>query len=205
MRQLVALGIHTYSALERAGIAQLILALKRIVVAFVTRNLKREHAEHALFAALGHLQVDHFKADGIVKSLLVDNVLDVILMTDNRSRSGNRPLRRHNRHAVPTLCYGFLPAGNVFCQLVVACRKLLEAFCLLSVELRVVVIQLTLHCVMRCDARDGVLYHLNPALAVAVLVLVVVERYDFVLQQTVYRGCIELIPDSLDSHKCAFL
>ena len=46
---------------------------------------------------------------------------------------------------------------------------------------------------MRCNLCDRVLDNLDPTLAVALLVLVVVERNDLVFEQAIDGSCVELI------------
>ena len=56
--------------------------------------------------------------------------------------------------AVPTLGNGFLPLCNFLCKTVVVVVQLCSTLCLLVVELSIVVVQLTLHRVMRRDCGD---------------------------------------------------
>ena len=94
---------------------------------------------------------------------------------------------------IPTLSNALLPECNLLSQSIVVSAQLLEAGCLLVIELIIVVIQLTLHCVMRSDSSDRILYYLDPLLAEAFLVLVVVHWDDVVLQEVVDSSSIKLI------------
>ena len=46
---------------------------------------------------------------------------------------------------------------------------------------------------MRCNLCDRILDRLNPTLRVALRIASIVERQDFVLEQRVDSGCVELV------------
>ena len=94
---------------------------------------------------------------------------------------------------IPTLCHSFLPLSDVLSQTVVVGLELVVTGSLLGVELVIVVVELTLHGVVRSDSGDRVLDGLHPTFAVTLLVAVIVERNDVVLKQRVDGSSVELI------------
>ena len=125
--------------------------------------------------------------------MLVDNVTDSVCLTCLSTCCRNVPRCRHYIDSIPTLSNSFLPLCNILSQLVVVCRKLVETSSLLAIELIIVVVELTLHCIVRCYCCNRVLDNLNPTLAVALLILIIKERNNFVLEQTIDCCSIKLI------------
>ena len=149
--------------------------------------------EDALLAVLVGIDIDLLQSDGIVKTLLVDDVLQVILLASLSTNSGEVPVGADHADGIPALGHSLLPLGNVLGQFVVVFGNLLKALSLFVVELLVVVVELTLHRVVRSDLGDRVSDDLEPALRDAVLVLIIIKRYDFVLEQTIDGSGIEAV------------
>ena len=193
MWEVSILWIHTNCTLQVASYVWSNLTLEDIVVAFLTYNLKRTNVEHTLLAILICTDAYKFKTYSIRQALLVDNVTDSVCFTCLSSCYRNVPRSRLYINSIPTLSNSFLPLCNFLSQLVIVSRKLVETSSLLAIELIIVVIELTLHCIVRCDCCDRVLDNLNPTIAVALLVLIIIKRNNFVLKQTIDCCSIKLI------------
>ena len=138
------------------------------------------------------LQYNKLQTYCIVQALLIDNILNLDLLTSLSSHQ-HAVVLRYNVDTIPTLCNALLPECNLLSKCIVVSAQLLEAGSLLIVELIIVVIQLALHCIVRSDSSNRVLYYLDPLLAEAFLILVVIHRDDVVLQEVVDSSSIKLI------------
>ena len=102
-------------------------------------------------------------------------------------------LCRNYADSIPTLGNSLFPKCNLLSNLVAIGREFLEALCLFLVELLIVVIKLTLHCIVRRNRCDRVLDNINPSLAITIFILCVVERNNIVLEQSVDCSGIKLV------------
>ena len=78
MRKVLVLRIHPDTALVRACLVRFELCFECIQVALVVCHLERTYIEDALFAVLVRLHCNKLKTYGIVKTLLVDNILYLV-------------------------------------------------------------------------------------------------------------------------------
>ena len=156
-------------------------------------HLKRLYREYLLLSILINIYINLLQSDGIVKALLIDNILKSILSTSLSTCYWEVPLCRYYVNGIPTLCNSLFPLCDFLSQLVVVLRNLLETFSLFLVELRIIVIELTLHGVVRSNLCDRVLDNFTPALRDTFLVLIIVERNNLILEQTINGSSIELI------------
>ena len=193
MWQVVVLRIHSHAGLEGSCSCCLDVGLEGVEVSFLAGHLERVFVVYVLFTVLVGADYDNFQAYSVVESLFVDDVFHVVSLACHHSCCRYGSIFRHYVDGVPALGYCFLPLCYFLGELVVVGCQLVEAFCLSAVELAVVVVELSFHRVVWCDLCDGVLDDLHPAFAVVLLALVVVERYDFVLEQSVDCCCVELV------------
>ena len=149
--------------------------------------------EDALLAVLVGIDIDLLQTDSIFETLLVDNVLQVILLACLSTSCREVPATTDHADGIPTLGHYFLPLGNILSQLVVVLGNLLEALSLFVVELLIIVVKLTLHRIMRSDLGDRVPNDLEPALRDAILILIIIKRYNLVLEQTIDSSGIETV------------
>ena len=168
--------------------------LKVVIVALVASHLELLHAIDATVAGIGiRLQRNEFQSNSVIQSLLIDGVTDDVLLSSLTTVLEIRAVFADYIDIIPTLCNGFLPLSNLLGQTVVIGRNLCKAGCLLIIELAVIVIQLTLHRIVRSDGCDRVLDDLNPIGAEALLVLLIIERHDLMLEQRIDCSCVKLI------------
>ena len=167
-----------YNAVIAFG-GKAVMTLECIVVALVSHNLKLALREDVLLAVSVGLDRHELKAYSIVQALLVDDVAQSVLLASLGAVEHSVVLAYH-ADRVPTLGNGLLPSSKLLGEAVVVGSELLEVGSLLDVELVIVVVQLALHGVVRSDSGDRVLDGLDPALAEALLVAVVVERQNLV-------------------------
>ena len=175
------LRIHTDGTLVLSELCWRQCSLEGKVVTITASHLQRFYREDFLLALFIEADVDLLETDGIVETLLVDDILYIVLLSGLSTRRGEVPFSTYHVDSIPTLNNCFLPLGDLLGQTVVILGNLLEALGLLVVELLVVVIELTLHGIMRCNLGDRVLNNLNPALADTLLVLIIIKRYNLIL------------------------
>ena len=94
MRQVLVLRIHADGALVLAELVGCQGSLEGIVVTVVTSHLQRFNTEDLFVALLVETNVDFLQSDGIVESLFVDDILDVVLLTSLATCCGEVPLDR---------------------------------------------------------------------------------------------------------------
>ena len=94
---------------------------------------------------------------------------------------------------IPLFNYLFLPSGNFFGLGVVVGSQQMETLGFLVVELLEVVVELTLHRIVRSNLGDRILDRLDPAFGIALLVACIVERQDFGLEDAIDSSSIQLI------------
>ena len=199
MRQVLVLGEHTQSRLVAASVVQNVSTLEGELVAVLASHLHGLNAVDALHAILVGVYGNDFHAYCIVQASLVENNLYVVLLTSlnltiHQSLAG---INLDNLDVVPLGSNLFLPGSNLLGQLVVVSTQSVATVAKLVVELAIVVVQLTLHGVVRSDGSDRVLDNLHPTSAVTLRVASIVERHDLVLQQAVDSSSIELVLMSL--------
>ena len=182
MYEVLVLRIHAYTALERTCYIGLECGLEYVVVSLAAYHLKLTLAEDVLFAVLVGLHRHKFKTHCIVQALLVDDITEGVLLA-GLGTVEDRVVLAYHADRVPTLCDGLLPCSEFLGDTVVVGSELLEVGSLFVLELVIVVVKLTLHCIVRSDGCDRVLDRLDPAFAEALLVAVVVERQNLVLEQ----------------------
>ena len=78
MRQVLVLRIHADGALVLAELVGSQGSLEGVVVTVVTGHLQRFNTEDLFVALLVETNVDFLQSDGIVESLFVDDILDVV-------------------------------------------------------------------------------------------------------------------------------
>ena len=189
------LGIHTVSHLVGTSDVDAGLQGEGVEVAFVLHHVHGDGLIDSI-VAVGVLRHDYeVNADGIFKTLLVDYVRHGELLVGNQVGIGQvfAALAADNTDAVPALSHAFLPSSHFLGLLVVVGRDDLEAVSQRAVEAIEVVVELTLHRVLRCNLCDRVLDGAHPAFAVTLAVASVVERNDFLLQHRVDGGSVELV------------
>ena len=76
VRQECILGIHTNGTLVLSGLLRCVLHLEGVVVAFLLHHLQRLDREDVVLAVLIGIDVDLLECNGIVESLLVDDVAE---------------------------------------------------------------------------------------------------------------------------------
>ena len=133
--QLRILGVHADGTLVDASLLGSQGSLEGVVVTLVIDHLQRLDREDMLLAVLVGVDVYFLQADGIVKTLLVDDVLDGVLLACLGTACGQIPLAADDIDSIPALGDNFLPLSNLLCQLVVVGREFLETLCFLLVEL----------------------------------------------------------------------
>ena len=138
----------------------------------MSHHLERTHVEHAVVAILVLGDRYQLKAYSIVQASLVDNIAHGILLT-SFSAIQYRVVLRHYVDSIPALCHSLFPLCNILCQAVVISLQLVETSCLLGIELVIVVVELTLHRIVRSDGSDRVLDCLHPTFAVTLFVAIV--------------------------------
>ena len=159
--------------------------LEGIEVAFTLGHFQRFNLLDVLTAILVLKDSDEFETYGIVKPLFVDDILESVPLAREYVALNHvfGFLVRHNVDAVPTGGYQLFPCSDVLGLLVVVGKEHLATLCEWAVELCEVVVELTLHRVVRCNLCDRVLHCANPSLGIALRVASIVERQDFILQQ----------------------
>ena len=95
------------------------------------------------------------------EELDVDGVGDGLRLTSNTVLQRADVALCH-ADAVPTLGHDFLPTCNFLGKFVVIGMQFTGAGSQFLIELRVIVIQLTLHRIVRRNGCDGILHHLHP-------------------------------------------
>ena len=139
--------------------------------------------------------MDPLISDGIVQTFLVDNVSNGIFLTA-LDRTLNKLfgfLAGYNFDTIPLFNYLFLPSGNFFGLSIVIGSQQMETLGFLVVELLEVVVELTLHRIVRSNLGDRILDRLDPAFGIALLVACIVERQDFGLEDAIDSSSIKLI------------
>ena len=161
MRQQFTLGIHPHGTLVGASLIGLEIETEGVEVALVLD--KREWQYLVDGDVIGWIVVKNYKlqANCVLQPLLVDGVGDGLRLT------GNTVLQRADvalchTDAVPTLGHDFLPTSNFLGKFVVIGMQFTGAGSQFLIELRVIVIQLTLHRIVRRNGCDGILHHLHP-------------------------------------------
>ncbi len=135
-----------------------------------------------------------FQTYNIVKSLFVNHILNLVVLTTLEDTIVDWVfLHTHHVDSFPTLSNLFLPESNLLSFLVVVGEENLSTLCKRSVELRIVIIELTLHRIMRSHLSNRILHGANPTLAVTLSVTSIVKRKNFVLEQTIDSSSIELV------------
>src|SRR3712207_1315373 len=118
--QLLVLGIHTNACTERACLIRLYFSLESIVVTFVTYNLELMNIVDFAVITFGVvLQQHEFQTDGVIKSLLVNNVGKFELRTGLTAVVKHRVVLGNNVDGIPTLGNILFPKGYFLSQLVV--------------------------------------------------------------------------------------
>ena len=169
--------------------------LERIEVALFLHYFKRCYGVNVLFAVLSCISSNQFQTDSIVQTLLVDNVGNGVFLTafERAFHQFFRLFAGYDFDAVPLGHNFFLPCCEFLGFGIVVGSQCLEAFCFLGVELAIVIVQLTLHCVVRRNLRDGVLDGSDPAFGISLLVACIVQRQDFIFQNTIDSSSIQLV------------
>ena len=193
MWQQVVLGIHANGTFVKTSITLSGCAFERIEIALTLHHLERMDFLDAVFTLLIFTKCDKLKTDSIVKSLLIHNECELILFTGLRTCCRHIVLLGNHIDGIPTLGNCLFPKSYLLGNLIVIGRQLLETHSLFGVELVIVVVQLTLHGVVRSDGGDRVLDNIYPTLRVALLVLGIVKGYDVVLEQAVNSSSVKLI------------
>ena len=156
VRQVSILWIHTVANLEAAGILQFMLSLEGIERTLLLHYLKRINRIDMLLTISIGIDGYQFNTDSIIQSLLIHYVSDGILLTAFHSSLLQilALFAAYNLDAIPLLSNLLLPRSQFLSLGIVVGREHLEALSLLVVELLKVVIQLTLHRVMRSNLSD---------------------------------------------------
>ena len=195
MRQVCILREHTVRNLEATRIFHLVLSLESIKVTFFLHYIERFYGVNMLFAILSRISSHQFQTDSIVQALLVDNISNGVFLTalDGAFHQVFGLFARHHFNAVPLLGNFFLPSSYFLSLGTTVGSQHLETFGLLDVELVVIVVQLTLHCIVGSNLCDGVLDSLHPTFRISLLVACIEQRQNFLLKNAVDSSGIELV------------
>ena len=78
VRQVLVLRVHADGALVLSELAGRELCLEGVVVTLVTGHVERLYIEDLLVAVLIEANIDLLQTNGIIETLLVDDILDVV-------------------------------------------------------------------------------------------------------------------------------
>ena len=193
MRQVLILRIHADCALVNTSLFWIQLGNEGEVVTLTLNHLKRLDREDMILAIGIGNHINLLQSYSIVKTLFVDDIFYFVLLTAYLTCCRQVPLAADDIDAIPAFCDIFLPEGNLLSQLEVVLGQFLESLSLFLVELGIIVIELTLHGVVRSYLCDRILDDLNPTLGDAVLVLIVIKRCYLVLDEIIDGCSIELV------------
>ena len=195
MGQVGILGEHTVGNFKATGILQLVLSLESIEVTLFLHYFERLDRVNMLLTVGRSVSSHQFESDGIVQTFLVDNVSNGIFLTalDRTLNKLFGLLTGYDFDTIPLFNYLFLPSGNFFGLGVVVGSQQMETLGFLVVELLEVVVELTLHRIVRSNLGDRILDRLDPAFGIALLVACIVERQDLGLKDAIDSSSIQLI------------
>ena len=86
MRQVLVLRVHTYSALVLTSLMRSQFSLEDKVVAFTTHHLQWLNRVDTLFTLLVDEDINLLQSNGIIKTLLINDITEGVLMTCLQSR-----------------------------------------------------------------------------------------------------------------------
>ena len=136
-----------------------------------------------------------FQTNSIIEASLIHHNLDVVLLACLHISADEffTLLDAVHMDVIPMCSHILLPFGNLSSQLAIISSKSVVATAQAVVELIIIVVQLTLHGVVRCYLGDTVLDNLYPACADTLGIASVIERHNLILKQTIDGGCIQLV------------
>lgn len=155
--KLRVLRIEAISHLVASGEVDACGELEGVEVSFTRNELHREYFAD-MFVAIGAGHDHEVDSDCIVKSLFVHHVTHGEFLTADEGCALEvfAACAADHLDAVPTFCHAFLPGCDVASDAVVVSGDGVETCGEGIVEAGVVVVELTLHRVVRSDASDGV-------------------------------------------------
>ena len=138
---------------------------------------------------------DQINTQHTLQLVAIDYQLKVVLLADDRTVGQQVliALEGLNLEAIPVRGNLLFPCGDLLSHLIVVRTDVSRTSSQLVVETIVVVVEHTLHRVVRSDLGDRVLDILDPVRRVTLAVLSVVSRDDLSLQHVIDRSRVELI------------
>ena len=186
--------IETIGRLEGAGIVHLVDGFEGVDVVLATDKVERLYLVNVLNAIGIGSDGDKLHAHSIVEPLLIQHnlngmtlaVVDALFHLIELSAADDFD-------AIPALRDDFLPCSKLASFGAVGGAEVVETACQRVIETGVVIVELTLHGVVRSYLGNAVLHHLYPALAEALRATSVVKGKDFILEHAVDGGGIKLV------------
>ena len=138
---------------------------------------------------------NQFNTYGIIQSFFIHYISNSIFFTgfDVTTCQFFILFAGNNFNRIPQFGNLFLPCGNFFCFSIVVSYQFFETFSFFGIEFRIVIIQLTLHSIMRSYLSNRVLDSLHPTFRIALTVTCIVQRQDFIFQNTIDSSSIQLV------------
>ena len=145
-----------------------------------------------LFTVGSRISSNQFKSYGIIQTFFVNYISNDIFFSafDIAGFQFFHLIARYDFNRIPFSNHFFFPSSNFFRFCIVVSRQNSETFSQLIVELRIVVIQLTFHCIMGSNLSDRILHYLNPAFRISFLIASIVQRKNFSFKNTVNSSSI---------------
>ena len=148
-----------------------------------------------LFAVCSCVSSNQFKSHCIIQAFFIDHVSNSIFFSafDVTVLQVFYLVARYDFNSIPFSNHFFFPSCDFFCFCIIISSQSLEAFRQFAIEFAIVIIQLTLHCIMRSDLCDRILHHFDPAFRISFLITCIIQRQDFSFKNTVNSSSIQLI------------
>ena len=148
-----------------------------------------------LFTVCSRISSNQFQSYCIIQTFFIDYISDCIFFSafDIAFLQFFYLIARYDFDRIPFSNHFLFPCCDFFRFRIVIGSQSVETFCLLAIEFAIIVIQLTLHCIMRSDLCDRILHNLNPAFRISLLVTSIIQRQDFRFKDTVNSSSIQLV------------
>ena len=148
-----------------------------------------------LFSVCSCVSSNQFKSHCIIQAFFIDNVSNSIFFSafDITILQLFYLVTRYDFNRIPFSNHIFFPSCDFFCFCIIVSSQSLETFCQFAIELAIVIIQLTLHGIMRSNLCDRILHHFDPAFRISLLITCIIQRKDFSFKNTVNSSSIQLI------------